>query len=134
MYLRERIASDDPYLIALALQKFQVDPVLIRRRLNLATEVLVICEDNDNLAGYLCYRLREQIFFVDLAILDPKHIGKGIAGKFFPDIIKHAKQKGAITIRGMVHRSNKQAFAVFKHWGFTIKRPYLTTYLIEKKL
>ncbi|MBP1932890.1 GNAT family N-acetyltransferase [Ammoniphilus resinae] len=134
MYLRKWMDSDGPYLIALALHKFQVEPVLIRRRLNLATEVLVLCEDNHDLVGYLCYRLRDQIFFVDLAILDPKHIGKGIAGKFFPAIIEHARQKGAIAMRGMVHRSNKQAFAVFKHWGFAIKRPYLTTYLIEKRL
>lgn len=135
MYLRERDPKkDDSYLVQLAVAEFKVHPSSIKKRLDKASGVTVLCNDADQIAGYVCYRINGHILFVDLVTLDSNYIGKGIVSSFLDPFLKQMKGKGVKVMRGLVERNNKQALAVFKHWGFLIKRVYFFTLLIEKQL
>lgn len=132
--VRTRIAEkDDSRIIAMGSDIFGVDAGLMEKRLNLAEEVLLVCDDQDKIVGFLSYRLKEKNeFFIDMVAIDPFYQGRGIAQSFLPTLLDYAKDKGAISIGGMVYKKNERVLKLFKYWGFRIKRYYVDTVYIEK--
>ncbi|WP_170145216.1 GNAT family N-acetyltransferase [Ammoniphilus oxalaticus] len=132
--MRDRIPlRDDRRLIDLAASQFKVHPSVIEKRLAKATGVTVL-EDGGVVVGYICYRIRDKALFVDLVVLDTTYKGKGIVSGFSNAFFEQAKRKGVEVIQGLVEKNNQYALAVFRHLGFSVKRAFLFTLLIEKRL
>jgi GNAT superfamily N-acetyltransferase len=136
LYIRKRIpGKDDPYLINIVTDNFKVRPELVKRLLENANEVLVACDDNDKVAGFVSYRFRlGDMVYVDYVVLDYKYQGKGIATSFLPVFEKHFYKKGIRTIYGTVDEENREALALFKRWGFKVKGKIISSIIIEEHL
>lgn len=143
MNIRKRIPDrDDPHLISMVQKHLggylpeKVGKARIEQKLDQASEVLVLSDERGKTAGFICYRLKNDKLFVDLAILDTEYQGKKIASSLFPVFLNHARKKGALAIRCIVHRRNKKAIAIFQNWGFAVIRfyPIHNTVLMEKKI
>jgi len=120
MYLRRRIPYvDDSSLINLAVSTFNIESTMFRNILKRANEVIVICNNDDEIIGFLCYRfVIKDVVFIEFIVLDPNYQGKGIAHSFLPDIIKYAKKQGIKGAVGYVSKNNPKALKIFKGWGF----------------
>lgn len=120
MYLRKRIPyQDDPYLINLATNNFNVDSKKFESILRSAHEVIVLCNNQDEKIGFFCYRfLLKNIIFIDYVILDPRYQGRGIAHSLLPNLVEYAKKQGIRGVTGYVSKNNSKAFHTFKYWGF----------------
>ncbi|MEH7225699.1 GNAT family N-acetyltransferase [Bacillus sp. JJ1566] len=134
MNVRTRIPEqDDAHIIAMGSVIFGIDAGLIENRLKLAEDVLLVCDDQDKIVGFLSYRLKEKTeFFIDMVAFDPYYQGRGIALSFLPTLLDYAKDKGALSIGGIVYKKNERVLKLFKHWGFRIKRYFVDTVYIER--
>lgn len=120
MYLRQRIPyQDDPYLINLATNNFNVESKKFENILRSAHEVIVLCNNEGEKIGFFCYRfLLKNIIFIDYVILDPQYQGRGIAHSLLPNLVEYAQKQGIRGVTGYVSKNNSKAFYTFKHWGF----------------
>ncbi|MCM3308588.1 GNAT family N-acetyltransferase [Priestia megaterium] len=120
MYLRRRIPYvDDSSLINLAVSTFNIESTMFRNILKRANEVIVICNNDDEIIGFLCYRfVLKDIVFIEFVILDRNYQGKGIAHSFLPDMIKYANKQGIKGVFGYVSKNNSKALKIFEGWGF----------------
>lgn len=134
MYLRSRNPEqDDAHLIAIAANTFgEKVAYSVKKRLEQASEVLVGCDEENQIIGFLIYRLENELAFVDYVVVDTQYRGKGLAHSFMPTVIEYLKSKGARTLSGIVHKRNTDSLNIFLHWGFRIKRDLLLTYVVEK--
>ncbi len=136
MYIRNRQKElDDPTLLSICIENFDVPETTIKSILKYAHEVLIICHDNGEIAGFLSYRLRiNHMVLIDYVVLDRSVQRKGVARKLLPVFQKYLLDKGVTSIYGMVDKENSQGIKSFKRLGFEIKGSFLTNYIIEKKL
>ncbi|KZE63752.1 hypothetical protein AWM68_11600 [Fictibacillus phosphorivorans] len=136
MYIRKRVpGKDDPLLADLVVNNFQVRREVIELILKMANEVMVICESNNQIVGFVCYRFRiGNMIFVDYVVLDTKHQGKGIASSFLPVFEKHLLEQGIHTVFGTVDEDNTDALNVFKHWGFKVQGQIGSSIVIQKNI
>ncbi|WP_347548620.1 GNAT family N-acetyltransferase [Pseudalkalibacillus hwajinpoensis] len=136
MYIRNRIKEkDDSTLVSICTQNFEIPSSKIENILNQAHEVLIVCEPNGKIAGFLSYRLRiNHMVLVDYVVLDHSVQGKGIARKLLPAFESYVMKQGITTVYGMVDKENQQGIESFKRLGFETKGSFLTNYIIEKKL
>ena len=138
MYIRKRIpGKDNPVLIRMVKDNFQVRTETINSILKYANEVLVLCDDNDNdkIAGFVSYRFRlGNMVYVDYVVLDFKYQGKGIATSFLPVFENYFLKQGINTIYGTVDEENTEALRLFKRWGFKTKGKIASSFIIEKHL
>ncbi len=136
MYIRNRKkGQDDSALVSICLQNFDVPPNMIERILNQAHEILIVCHENGDIAGFLSYRLRiNHMVLIDYVVLKQSAQRKGVARKLLPAFEKHVLKQGITTIYGMVDKENDQGIESFKRLGFKTKGSFLTNYIIEKKL
>lgn len=136
MYIRNRQKElDDPTLLSICIENFDVPETTIKSILKYAHEVLIICHDNGEIAGFLSYRLRiNHMVLIDYVVLDRSVQRKGIARALLPVFQKYLLDKGITTIFGMVDKENSQGIKSFKRLGFETKGCFLTNYIIEKKL
>lgn len=126
MYLRKRIPSaDDSTLINLAVNTFNVNSTMFKEILKKSKEVIVICNDDDDVVGFLCYRfILRNIVYIDYVVIDPDYQGKGVAQSFLPDMIQYARNLGVKGASGFVSGKNSKALEIFKKWGF---QPIMTS-------
>ncbi|MED4029634.1 GNAT family N-acetyltransferase [Priestia megaterium] len=120
MYLRKRIPyKDDSYLISLTMDNFKVKSTVVQNILKKSHEVLVICNNDDKVIGYLCYKfIAKDIIFINYVVLDRPYQGQGVGGSFLPTVISYARKKGIRGATGFVNNNNSEAFKIFSHWGF----------------
>ncbi|OHY73462.1 GNAT family N-acetyltransferase [Priestia aryabhattai] len=120
MYLRKRIPyQDDPYLINLATNNFNVEPKKFESILKSTHEVIVVCNNEGETIGFFCYRfLLKNIIFIDYVILESRYQGRGIAHSLLPNLVGYAKKQGIQGVTGYVSKKNSKAFQTFKNWGF----------------
>ncbi|MGB8000643.1 MAG: GNAT family N-acetyltransferase [Anaerobacillus sp.] len=136
MYIRNwKKGQDNSALIAICVQNFDVPTSRIESILKYAHEVLIICHENGEIAGFLSYRLRiNHMVLIDYVVLNNTFQRKGIARKLLPVFEKHVLNQGITTIYGMVDKENHQGIESFKRLGFETKGSFLTNYVIKKKL
>jgi RimJ/RimL family protein N-acetyltransferase len=136
LYIRKRIpGKDNPVLIRMVKDNFQVRTETIKAIINNANEVLVICDDNNKIAGFVSYRFRlGNMVYVDYVVLDFKYQGKGIATSFLPVFENYCLKQGINTIYGTVDEENTEALRLFKRWGFKTKGKIVSSIIIEKHL
>ncbi|MCM3731963.1 GNAT family N-acetyltransferase [Fictibacillus nanhaiensis] len=136
MYIRKRIpGKDDPILVDMVVNNFQVRKEIIQAILKMANEVLVVIDGNDRIAGFVSYRFRVgNMILVDYVVLDTKHQGKGIASSFLPVFEDHLLKQGIRIVYGTVDEENTDALRVFQHWGFQVKGQIGSSIIIEKDL
>jgi len=120
MYLRKRIPhKDDSYLISLTMDNFKVKSTVVQNMLEKSHEVLVICNNDDKVIGYLCYKfIMKDVIFINYVVLDRPYQGQGVGGSFLPTVISYARKKGIRGATGFVNNNNPEAFKIFRHWGF----------------
>ncbi|MBZ6484012.1 GNAT family N-acetyltransferase [Priestia aryabhattai] len=120
MYLRKRIPyKDDSYLISLTMDNFRVKRTVVQNILKQSYEVLVICNNEDEVIGYLCYKLiLKDVIFINYVVLDRPYQGQGVGGSFLPNAISYARKKGIRGVTGFVDNHNSEAYQIFRHWGF----------------
>ncbi|WNB92147.1 GNAT family N-acetyltransferase [Bacillus sp. NEB1478] len=136
MYIRNRIpGEDDPYLIDMVVDNFKVKKETIRAILKHANEVLIVCDEDDQIAGFVSYRFRlGDMVYVDYVVLDDKHQGKGIASSFLPVFEKHLLNQGIRKVFGTVDEDNREALRLFLRWGFNVMGQLGSSIIIEKQL
>jgi RimJ/RimL family protein N-acetyltransferase len=136
LYIRNRVPKkDDPYLIEMVMDNFKVKKETIKSLLKYSNEVLIVCDDDDRIAGFVSYRFRiHDMVYVDYVVLDYKYQGKGIATSFLPVFEKHMLDKGIRTIYGTVDEENEEALRLFLRWGFEVKGQIASSVIIEKHL
>ncbi len=131
MYARRRRASDDPYLIELAVRNFEVDARTVRKILSSSNEVLVFCNSRDQAVGFICYSLMiNGVAYINYAILDTAYQGRGLASKFLPNLANYARKRGIRAVLAFVGRDNMRAFKIFTSWGFQVVSSSPSGYLI----
>ncbi|KQU16205.1 hypothetical protein ASG61_29150 [Bacillus sp. Leaf75] len=120
MYLRKRIPyKDDSYLISLTMDNFKVKSTVVQNILKKSHEVLVICNNDDEVIGYLCYKLIvKDVIFINYVVLDRQYQGQGVGRSFLPNVISYARKKGIRGVTGFVNNNNSEAYHIFRHWGF----------------
>ncbi|MEH7607077.1 GNAT family N-acetyltransferase [Priestia megaterium] len=120
MYLRTRIPyKDDSHLIRLTMDTFKVKRTIIQNILKKSHEVIVICNNDDKIIGFLCYKfILRDVIFINYVVLDRQYQGQGISGSFLPDVITYARKKGIRGVVGFVDEDNHDAYKIFRHWGF----------------
>jgi RimJ/RimL family protein N-acetyltransferase len=121
LYIRKRIPyRDDPHLINLASNIFNINPEIAHNVLKNSNEGLVLCDKNEEVVGFISYRyIFRDVVFINYALLKQEYQGKGISSSFLPTIISYARNKGIKGVYGLVNRDNHKGLQVFKHWGFT---------------
>lgn len=136
MYIRNRIpGKDDPYLIDMVVDNFKVKKETIQAILKHANEVLIVCDEDDQIAGFVSYRFRlGDMVYVDYVVLDDKHQGKGIASSFLPVFEKHLLNQGIRKVFGTVDEENLEALRLFLRWGFSVMGQLGSSIIIEKRL
>lgn len=136
MYLRDRIAErDDSKLVEIGIENFEVSAKKVQRIIDQSYEVIVVCNQGNEVVGFLSYRLRvNDMILVDYVMLRNDLQGNGIARSLLPAFEKHIRNKGISTIYGFVHHENMQGLESLKRLGFEVKGAVLTNYIIEKKL
>ncbi|WP_377888036.1 GNAT family N-acetyltransferase [Alkalihalobacillus sp. R86527] len=135
VYLRERNpVTDDPKLVGIGIDNFDVPAEKIQRIIKQAYEVLVVCDKHHHVVGFLSYRLRvNHMILVDYVMLRHDIQGSGIARSLLPAFEKHIRSNGITAIYGLVDKENEQIESL-KRLGFVVKGTLLTNYIIEKKL
>lgn len=136
MYIRKRVpGKDDPFLVDMVVSNFQVRKNVIEMIINMANEVMIVCDSNDTIIGFVCYRFRiGQTIFVDYVVLDTKHQGKGIATSFLPVFESHLMKQGIRNVFGTVDEENTDALKTFRHWGFKVHGQLGSSIVIQKEL
>ena len=136
MYIRKRVpGKDDPFLVDMVVSNFQVRKNVIEMIINMANEVMIVCDSNDTIIGFVCYRFRiGQTIFVDYVVLDTKHQGKGIATSFLPVFESHLMKQGIRNVFGTVDEENTDALKTFQHWGFKVHGQLGSSIVIQKEL
>ncbi|WP_270179736.1 GNAT family N-acetyltransferase [Alkalihalobacillus sp. CinArs1] len=136
MYFRSRNPkSDDQKLIKIGTEIFAVSPKKVQRIIDHSFEVLVVCDKNDEVVGFLSYRLRiNHMILVDYVMLRHDLQGSGIARSLLPAFEKYIQNKGITVLYGLVDRENTQGLESLKRLGFEVKGEVLSNYIIEKKL
>ncbi|ANC79132.1 hypothetical protein ABE65_020915 [Fictibacillus phosphorivorans] len=136
MYIRKRVpGKDDPFLVDMVVSNFQVRKNVIEMIINMANEVMIVCDSNDTIIGFVCYRFRiGPTIFVDYVVLDTKHQGKGIATSFLPVFESHLMQQGIRNVFGTVDEENTDALKTFQHWGFKVHGQLGSSIVIQKEL
>jgi RimJ/RimL family protein N-acetyltransferase len=136
LYIRNRIpGKDDPYLVDMVVDNFKVKKETIQAILKHANEVLIVCDEEDRIAGFVSYRFRlGDMVYVDYVVLDYKYQGKGIASSFLPVFEKHLLNQGIRTIYGTVDEENPEALRLFLRWGFRVLGQLGSSVIIEKQL
>lgn len=120
MYIRESSSyRDEPHLIDLAVNAFGVRSETVQDILDSTDKIIVFCNRNDKIIGFLCYRFTiKNAIFINYAVLDPEYQGKGIASSFLPVLTKYARNQGIKIVTGFVSNNNLKAFNIFTSWGF----------------
>lgn len=133
MYIRKWIPEKDRMkLIDLTVNTFRVKAGRVNKELKGSYEILVLCDDNDEIAGFLSYRLYlNTIAFVNYIVLDQQHRGKGIVFSFLPQVIENMKKQGVRGIYGLVSKNNPKAMQQFRKWGFQPVRFFPKMILIQ---
>ncbi|MCM3719555.1 GNAT family N-acetyltransferase [Fictibacillus phosphorivorans] len=136
MYIRKwNPSQDNPVLIDLVVNNFQVKKEVIQLILGMANEVMVVCDSNDQIVGFVSYRFRlGNMIYVDYVVLDTKHQGKGIGSQFAPVFEKHLLQQGIQMVFGSVDVENTEALKVFQRWGFEVQGQIGSNIIIQKSL
>lgn len=119
MYLRSWIPQTDRIqLIELAATTFNIKRTEVNKILMSAHDVIVIADEEDRIAGFLCYRLYlNHIAFVNYLVIDAKYRGKGLFHKMFPHAINYLKKKEIRGILGLVSKGNPRALKKFIEYG-----------------
>lgn len=120
MYIRERRpAIDDRHLIDITLNNFETTHEQTRRILRTADTVLVICNDRNQVIGYISYRwILKGFAYVDYVVLDEQYQGKGIASSLLPKVMEHALENNIYCVLGYVSLENEESLRKFQKWGF----------------
>jgi RimJ/RimL family protein N-acetyltransferase len=136
LYIRKWIPrKDNPFLVDMVVNNFQVRKEVIQAILAMANEVMVVCDSTDRIAGFVSYRFRlGNMIYVDYVVLDTKHQGKGVASSFLPVFENHLLKQGIEVVYGTVDEENTDALRVFQHWGFQVKGQIASSIIIEKHL
>ncbi|MFC0186762.1 GNAT family N-acetyltransferase [Fictibacillus aquaticus] len=136
MYIRKRVrGQDDPVLINMVIKQFKVKNEVITAIIEQAHEILVVCDEQDTIVGFVSYRFKLlDMVYVDYVVLDEEHQGRGIASKFLPVFEKHCLKQGIRVIYGTVDSDNTDALRLFERWGFTVKGQLGSSVIIEKHL
>jgi ribosomal protein S18 acetylase RimI-like enzyme len=136
LYIRKRIpGKDDPALISIVVDNFKVHTDTIKFILKYASEVLVLVDDDEEIAGFVSYRFRlGNLVYLDYVVLDFNYQGQGIATKFLPVFENHLLKQGIQTVYGTVDEENTDALKLFKRFGFKEKAKILSSIIIEKQL
>jgi RimJ/RimL family protein N-acetyltransferase len=136
LYIRKWIPrKDNPFLVDMVVNNFQVRKEVIQAILAMANEVMVVCDSTDRIAGFVSYRFRlGNMIYVDYVVLDTKHQGKGVASSFLPVFENHLLEQGIEVVYGTVDEENTDALRVFQHWGFQVKGQIASSIIIEKHL
>jgi RimJ/RimL family protein N-acetyltransferase len=136
LYIRKWIpGKDNPFLVDMVVNNFQVRKEVIQAILAMANEVMVVCDSTDRIAGFVSYRFRlGNMIYVDYVVLDTKHQGKGVASTFLPVFENHLLKQGIEIVYGTVDEENTDALRVFQHWGFQVKGQIASSIIIEKHL
>jgi ribosomal protein S18 acetylase RimI-like enzyme len=136
LYIRKWIpGKDNPVLVDMVVNNFQVKREVIQLILGMANEVMVVCDSNDRIAGFVSYRFRlGNMIYVDYVVLDTKHQGKGIASSFLPVFENHLLNQGIQVVYGTVDEDNTDALRAFKQWGFEVQGQIGSSIVIQKNL
>lgn len=136
MYIRKRVpGKDDPILVDMVVNNFQVRKEVIELILRMANEVLIVSDNNNTIVGFVSYRFRiGQMIFIDYVVLDTKHQGKGIASSVLPAFERHLMEQGIRTVLGTVDEENTDALKVFQRWGFKVQGQIGSNIVILKEL
>jgi RimJ/RimL family protein N-acetyltransferase len=136
LYIRKWIpGKDNPVLVDMVVNNFQVKREVIQLILGMANEVMIVCDRNDRIAGFVSYRFRlGNMIYVDYVVLDTKHQGKGIASSFLPVFENHLLNQGIQVVYGTVDEDNTDALRAFKQWGFKVQGQIGSSIVIQKNL
>lgn len=136
MYIRKWIpGKDNPVLVDMVVNNFQVKREVIQLILGMANEVMVVCDSSDRIAGFVSYRFRlGNMIYVDYVVLDTKHQGKGIASSFLPVFENHLLKQGIQIVYGTVDEDNTDALRAFKQWGFEVQGQIGSSIVIQKNI
>ncbi|WP_226536853.1 GNAT family N-acetyltransferase [Fictibacillus halophilus] len=136
MYIRKwNPSKDNPVLVEMVVNNFQVKREVIQLILGMANEVMVVCDSNDRIAGFVSYRFRlGNMIYVDYVVLDTKHQGKGIASSFLPVFENHLLKQDIQVVYGTVDEDNTDALRVFQQWGFEVQGQIGSSIVIQKNL
>jgi RimJ/RimL family protein N-acetyltransferase len=136
LYIRKwNPSKDNPVLVEMVVNNFQVKREVIQLILGMANEVMVVCDSNDRIAGFVSYRFRlGNMIYVDYVVLDTKHQGKGIASSFLPVFENHLLKQGIQVVYGTVDEDNTDALRVFQQWGFEVQGQIGSSIVIQKNL
>jgi predicted GNAT superfamily acetyltransferase len=136
LYIRKWIpGKDNPVLVDMVVNNFQVKREVIQLILGMANEVMIVCDSNDRIAGFVSYRFRlGNMIYVDYVVLDTKHQGKGIASSFLPVFENHLLNQGIQVVYGTVDEDNTDALRAFKQWGFKVQGQIGSSIVIQKNL
>jgi ribosomal protein S18 acetylase RimI-like enzyme len=120
MYIRKRNpARDDDRLIDITLNNFRTSTAAVREKLRTADEVVVVCTENHEIAGYLSYQL---VFpgtvYITYAVLDEQFQGQGIGRSLLPNLLEYARENGIRALTGYVSNQNMKSLNLFMKWGF----------------
>lgn len=120
MYIRKRRpARDDRRLIDITMNNFETTRERTRQILNTADSVLVICNDENRVIGYISYRwIINGFAYVDYVVLDKEYQGKGIASQLLPKMVEYALENNIYGILGYVSLDNEESLQKFQRWGF----------------
>lgn len=120
MYIRKRRpAIDDRRLIEITLENFDTNREHVRKILRTADTVLVVCDERNQVIGYISYRwIINGFAYVDYVVLDEAYQGQGIASSLLPKIIEYALKNNIYCVLGYVSLGNKKSLRKFQKWGF----------------
>jgi GNAT superfamily N-acetyltransferase len=136
VYIRKWIQSkDEPHLVKMITDNFEVKPETAKGILRNAKEVFVACISNGNIVGFSSYRFRlGDTIFNDYIVFDSNYQGKGIATSFVPSFEDYFLKQGIRTIYSSVDEGNTEALRVFKRWGYKVTGKVGSSIIIEKHL
>lgn len=136
MYIRKRIPTkDDTTIISIVLENFEISAKQFQRILDCSKEVLVICEDNGKIAGFVSYRFKiNQLVLVDYLVLDNNSQGKGITRSLLPTFENFLVQQDIRFVYALVDEENQQAIKSLKKLGFNTLEKFNTNIIIRKHL
>ncbi|PHD98802.1 GNAT family N-acetyltransferase [Bacillus wiedmannii] len=136
MYLRKRISKkDDCELISMTTKALNVSVKYVETIFQSSNEILVCCDNKDNIIGYICYRfITSELILVNFIVIKPKYQNKGIVKKSLPEFIERMINIDVRAIYGLVNEENKDALETFEKLGLCIIEKINEVFLIRLNL